>query len=208
MNRILSSSLLIDNTLESKFKQRPFRESRKTEEPGNLAPTGLFLGGEKYMVVQGEAGAVIRGKKAQVLLVSDLCCHHTPQEREIEIENMGRKEEDDNNGGGEMASSFLDGTRLVCVTGGTGFVASWLIMRLLQRGYSVHATVWTNPGSSLCLAGSCLDMKNSNGLADLNEPLKWQDSEPVSLCPGICILITEKQCRCSRTVVGEKHKSK
>uniref|UniRef100_A0A0D3AMX2 NAD-dependent epimerase/dehydratase domain-containing protein n=1 Tax=Brassica oleracea var. oleracea TaxID=109376 RepID=A0A0D3AMX2_BRAOL len=173
------------------------------------------------MVVQGEAGAVIRGKKAQVLLVSDLCCHHTPQEREIEIENMGRKEEDDNNGGGEMASSFLDGTGLVCVTGGTGFVASWLIMRLLQRGYSVHATVWTNPGSSLCLAGikenashqsnssgSCLDVKNSNGLADLNEPLKWQDSEPVSLCPGICILITEKQCRCSRTVVGEKHKSK
>nr|VDD21900.1 unnamed protein product [Brassica oleracea] len=180
MNRILSSSLLIDNTLESKFKQRcPLwycRESRKTEEPGNLAPTGLFLGGEKYMVVQGEAGAVIRGKKAQVLLVSDLCCHHTPQEREIEIENMGRKEEDDNNGGGEMASSFLDGTGLVCVTGGTGFVASWLIMRLLQRGYSVHATVWTNPGSSVCLAGirenashqsnssgSCLDMKNSNG---------------------------------------------
>ena len=66
---------------------------------------------------------------------------------------MGRKEEDDNNGGGEMASSFLDGTGLVCVTGGTGFVASWLIMRLLQRGYSVHATVWTNPGSSVCLAG-------------------------------------------------------
>nr|VDD07810.1 unnamed protein product [Brassica oleracea] len=64
MNRILSSSLLIDNTLESKFKQRgPLWESRKTEEPGNLAPTGLFLGGEKYMVVQGEAGAVIRGKK-------------------------------------------------------------------------------------------------------------------------------------------------
>lgn len=33
------------------------------EEPGHLAPTGLFLGGEKYMVVQGEGGAVIRGKK-------------------------------------------------------------------------------------------------------------------------------------------------
>lgn len=33
------------------------------EEPGHLAPTGLFLGGEKYMVIQGEAGAVIRGKK-------------------------------------------------------------------------------------------------------------------------------------------------
>ncbi|PHT32192.1 Profilin-1 [Capsicum baccatum] len=33
------------------------------EEPGYLAPTGLFLAGEKYMVIQGEPGAVIRGKK-------------------------------------------------------------------------------------------------------------------------------------------------
>ncbi|KAJ3683641.1 hypothetical protein LUZ60_013868 [Juncus effusus] len=33
------------------------------EEPGTLAPTGLFLGGTKYMVIQGEPGAVIRGKK-------------------------------------------------------------------------------------------------------------------------------------------------
>ncbi|XP_071737271.1 profilin-2-like [Rutidosis leptorrhynchoides] len=33
------------------------------KEPGSLAPTGLHLGGAKYMVIQGEAGAVIRGKK-------------------------------------------------------------------------------------------------------------------------------------------------
>lgn len=33
------------------------------EEPGSLAPTGLHLGGTKYMVIQGEPGAVIRGKK-------------------------------------------------------------------------------------------------------------------------------------------------
>lgn len=33
------------------------------DEPGTLAPTGLLLGGTKYMVIQGEAGAVIRGKK-------------------------------------------------------------------------------------------------------------------------------------------------
>ncbi|OWM84471.1 hypothetical protein CDL15_Pgr000911 [Punica granatum] len=33
------------------------------EEPGHLAPTGLYLGGTKYMVIQGEPGAVIRGKK-------------------------------------------------------------------------------------------------------------------------------------------------
>lgn len=32
-------------------------------EPGTLAPTGLFLGGTKYMVIQGEPGVVIRGKK-------------------------------------------------------------------------------------------------------------------------------------------------
>lgn len=39
------------------------------DEPGFLAPTGLFLGPTKYMVIQGEPGAVIRGKK--VLIVSD-----------------------------------------------------------------------------------------------------------------------------------------
>ncbi|XP_059274540.1 profilin-4-like [Lycium ferocissimum] len=33
------------------------------DQPGHLAPTGLFLGGTKYMVIQGEPGAVIRGKK-------------------------------------------------------------------------------------------------------------------------------------------------
>ncbi|CAM0880154.1 unnamed protein product [Alopecurus aequalis] len=39
------------------------------DEPGFLAPTGLFLGGEKekYMVIQGEAGVVIRGKKVGLL---------------------------------------------------------------------------------------------------------------------------------------------
>ncbi|KAF2612128.1 hypothetical protein F2Q70_00007921 [Brassica cretica] len=32
-------------------------------EPGSLAPTGLFINGAKYMVIQGEPNAVIRGKK-------------------------------------------------------------------------------------------------------------------------------------------------
>ncbi|GLT42202.1 hypothetical protein SLA2020_162160 [Shorea laevis] len=32
----------------------------------------------------------------------------------------------------------------VCVTGGTGFIASWLVMRLLQWGYSVHTTSRTH----------------------------------------------------------------
>lgn len=33
------------------------------ETPGSLAPTGLYIGGTKYMVIQGEPNAVIRGKK-------------------------------------------------------------------------------------------------------------------------------------------------
>ncbi|XP_074582855.1 profilin-like [Curcuma longa] len=33
------------------------------DAPGSLAPIGLHLGGTKYMVIQGEPGAVIRGKK-------------------------------------------------------------------------------------------------------------------------------------------------
>ena len=36
---------------------------RDFDEPGHLAPTGLYLGGVKYMVIQGEPGIVIRGKK-------------------------------------------------------------------------------------------------------------------------------------------------
>ncbi|XP_057505487.1 profilin-2-like isoform X2 [Actinidia eriantha] len=39
-------------------------------EPGHLAPTGLHLGGAKYMVIQGEPGAVIRGKKVSGNLAS------------------------------------------------------------------------------------------------------------------------------------------
>nr|POE81151.1 protein bri1-5 enhanced 1 [Quercus suber]POF05780.1 protein bri1-5 enhanced 1 [Quercus suber] len=35
----------------------------------------------------------------------------------------------------------------VCVTGATGYVASWLIMRLLQHGYSVRATVRSDPAN-------------------------------------------------------------
>ncbi|KAH0453827.1 hypothetical protein IEQ34_018151 [Dendrobium chrysotoxum] len=48
---------------------RPFLHAEITAiqndfaEPGSLAPTGLYLGNVKYMVIQGEPGAVIRGKK-------------------------------------------------------------------------------------------------------------------------------------------------
>jgi anthocyanidin reductase len=44
-----------------------------------------------------------------------------------------------------MAAATIDGkscqATTFCVTGGTGFVASWLVKRLLHKGYTVHATV-------------------------------------------------------------------
>ncbi|CAH8320029.1 unnamed protein product [Eruca vesicaria subsp. sativa] len=102
---------------------------------------------------------------------------------------MGREEEeDDKNGGGERklgdetASSFFDGTGLVCVTGGTGFIASWLIMRLLQRGYSVRATVRTNP------EGNKKDISYLTELPFASERLKIFTAdlnEPESFKPAI-----------------------
>ncbi|XP_028800931.1 dihydroflavonol 4-reductase-like isoform X3 [Neltuma alba] len=37
-------------------------------------------------------------------------------------------------------------SKTVCVTGAAGFIGSWLVMRLLQRGYTVRATV-RDPGN-------------------------------------------------------------
>nr|GMD17358.1 cinnamoyl-CoA reductase 1 [Ipomoea batatas] len=34
-----------------------------------------------------------------------------------------------------------EGEKVVCVTGGSGCIGSWLVLLLLQRGYTVHATV-------------------------------------------------------------------
>lgn len=37
----------------------------------------------------------------------------------------------------------------VCVTGGSGYLGSWMVMRLLQLGYSVNTTVRSHPGDFL-----------------------------------------------------------
>ncbi|XP_059633986.1 vestitone reductase-like [Cornus florida] len=45
----------------------------------------------------------------------------------------------------EMAGVDDDDKGIVCVTGGTGFLASWLIKKLLQHGYSVRTTIRSDP---------------------------------------------------------------
>ncbi|MED6121799.1 hypothetical protein PIB30_033520 [Stylosanthes scabra] len=37
----------------------------------------------------------------------------------------------------------------VCVTGGTGFIGSWIIKNLLQDGYSVNTTERSNPDTGI-----------------------------------------------------------
>jgi len=51
---------------------------------------------------------------------------------------------------GEMEG--YSGKGVVCVTGGTGFVASWLIMRLLEQGYTVRTTVRSNPTGEILIS--------------------------------------------------------
>ena len=43
------------------------------------------------------------------------------------------------------------GKGAVCVTGGTGFIASCLITRLIEQGYAVRATVRSSPGEAIFL---------------------------------------------------------
>ncbi|KAJ1413629.1 hypothetical protein SESBI_19452 [Sesbania bispinosa] len=55
----------------------------------------------------------------------------------------------------------------VCVTGGTGYIASWLIMRLLQHGYSVRATVRTHTA-----AGQKKDLSYLTNLPETSKRLQ------------------------------------
>jgi hypothetical protein len=53
------------------------------DEPGSLAPTGLHIGGTKYMVIQGEPGAVIRGKKVRHYFSFLMLGSHSPWDNSV-----------------------------------------------------------------------------------------------------------------------------
>ncbi|KAA8515931.1 hypothetical protein F0562_019110 [Nyssa sinensis] len=77
----------------------------------------------------------------------------------------------------------------VCVTGGTGYVASWLIMKLLEKGYSVRATIRFNSDAECKKDISYLtnlpgaSEKLSIFTADLNKPESF--SEAIEGCTGV-----------------------
>ncbi|ONL94344.1 hypothetical protein ZEAMMB73_Zm00001d027940 [Zea mays] len=54
-----------DYTHPRVFTEIVMRKLLDFDEPKTLAPTCLFVGGTKYMVIQGEPRVVIRGKKVQ-----------------------------------------------------------------------------------------------------------------------------------------------
>ena len=47
----------------------------------------------------------------------------------------------------------------VCVTGGSGYVGSWLVKKLLERGYTVHATLRNLGTFSICYSTTNLIIK-------------------------------------------------
>ncbi|KAI9079957.1 hypothetical protein K1719_038022 [Acacia pycnantha] len=68
----------------------------------------------------------------------------------------------------------------ICVTGGTGFIASWIIRRLLEDGYSVNTTIRSLPGRKrdvsflTNLPGASQKLRFFK--ADLSEPESFKDA--------------------------------
>ncbi|RZB68908.1 Profilin-1 [Glycine soja] len=61
-------------------------------KPGCLVPIGLYLSGTKYMVIQGESGVVIRGKKTLVSTATPLGLEAISQVKELLDEGLVRVE--------------------------------------------------------------------------------------------------------------------
>ncbi|XP_057736943.1 vestitone reductase-like [Arachis stenosperma] len=80
-----------------------------------------------------------------------------------------------------------EGKGRVCVTGGTGFLGSWIIKRLLQDGYSVNTTIRSDPKRKrdisflTNLPGASQKLKIFN--ADLSNPESF--TEAIEGCFGV-----------------------
>ncbi|XP_054784797.1 vestitone reductase-like isoform X2 [Prosopis cineraria] len=80
-----------------------------------------------------------------------------------------------------------EGKGKICVTGGTGFIASWIIKRLLEDGYSVNTTIRSDPGRKrdlsflTILPGAAQKLKFFN--ADLSDPESFKDA--IEGCVGV-----------------------
>nr|ALX35996.1 dihydroflavonol 3'-hydroxylase 3 [Paeonia lutea] len=90
-----------------------------------------------------------------------------------------------------MEDSKREGGGRYCVTGATGYIGSWLVKTLLERGNTVHATV-RDPAKSLHLLSS---WRNSDRLrlfrADLQEEGIFD--EAVSGCDGVFLVAASMQ---------------
>ncbi|KAK3429934.1 hypothetical protein EUGRSUZ_E01430 [Eucalyptus grandis] len=76
----------------------------------------------------------------------------------------------------------MEGNRgTVCVTGGTGFIASWLVMRLLEHGYSVRTTVRPDPDGTRDISF----LKNLPGASERLRILTAELGDPKSFGPAI-----------------------
>ncbi|KAF3971709.1 hypothetical protein ACB098_06G193200 [Castanea mollissima] len=75
----------------------------------------------------------------------------------------------------------------VCVTGGTGYIGSWMIMRLLDQGYHVRATIRSDPENKkdisflTSLPGASEKLQIFN--ADLSDPESF--NAPIEGCIGV-----------------------
>ncbi|KAL5859890.1 hypothetical protein ACOSQ4_001186 [Xanthoceras sorbifolium] len=98
-----------------------------------------------------------------------------------------------------LGAHFRDGERdmeedkgTVCVTGGTGFIASWLIMRLLEHGYFVRTTVRSDPEKKRDLSflthlpGASEKLQIFN--ADLNDPVSFEAA--LEGCTSVLLVAT------------------
>ncbi|KAM7261286.1 hypothetical protein ACFE04_026761 [Oxalis oulophora] len=76
---------------------------------------------------------------------------------------------------------------IVCVTGGTGFIASWLIKSLLEDGFSVHTTVRPDPENKRDLSFLTKLPRASSNLkiftADLSVPASFEPA--IEGCSGV-----------------------